>query len=247
MKFQIFFVSSAIGLAASHCVHAESKNQNDWFVEARYQGSLYKGNGWKSSEYDTTGTASSQFQTTSHESRENLTSAGLSIGYNLFDRNTSISIGYENFGSSVWKTGQFTAKDGRVFDSSEYPMTMHNFMIEMTQFYPISENKFIIALAGVSQAVLKTTGFTKTLSGVRVAGQIQDRQVKNVTKRLGAGMAFNLSNSVQLIGLLQYSDYGRAETVGHLAGTSAGVTYDAGIVETDVNAVEASIRLRYRF
>ena len=52
---------------------------------------------------------------------------------------------------------------------------------------------------------------------------------------------------MQLIGLLQYSDYGRAETVGHVAGTSAGVTYDAGIVETDVNAVEASIRLRYRF
>jgi opacity protein-like surface antigen len=124
----------------------------------------------------------------------------------------------------VWKTGQFSAKDGRVFDSSEYPMTMHNFMIEMTQFYPISENKFIIALAGVSQAVVKTTGFTKTLSGVRVAGQIQDRQVKNVTKRLGAGMAFNLSNSVQLIGLLQYSDYGRAVTVGHVANTSVGVT-----------------------
>ena len=60
-------------------------------------------------------------------------------------------------------------------------------------------------------------------------------------------MAFNLSNSVQLIWLLQYSDYRRAETVGHAAGTSVGVTYDAGIVETDVNAVEASIRLRYRF
>jgi opacity protein-like surface antigen len=247
MKAIIFFVSVATGLAASQAAHAESKNQSDWFIEARYQDSLYEGNGWKSSEYDTPGSESSQFQTTSSESRDSLTSAGLSVGYDIFDGNTSISIGYENFGSSTWKTGQFTAKDGRVFDSSEYPMTMHNFMIEMTQFYPISENKFIIALAGVGQAVIKTTGFAKTFSGVRFAGQIQDRQVENFTKRLGAGMGFNLSNSVQLIGLLQYSDYGRAETVGHLAGTSAGVTYDAGIVETDVNAVEASIRLRYRF
>ena len=103
MKFPIFFVSSAIGLAALHSVQAESKNQKDWFVEARYQGSLYEGNVWKSSEYDTPGATSSQFQTTSHESRDNLTFVGLSIGYNLFDRNTSISIGYENFGSSVWK------------------------------------------------------------------------------------------------------------------------------------------------
>ena len=246
MKVIIFLFSVAMGLAASHSVQAEPKNHNNWFIEARYQGSLYEGNGWKSSEYDTPGTSSSQFQTTSSESRDNLTSAGLSVGYVIFDGNTSISIGYENFGSSTWKTGQFTAKDGRVFDSSEYPMTMHNFMIEMTQFYPIDKTKFLIALAGVGQAIIKTTGYAKTFSGVRYAGQVQDRQVENVTKRLGAGMGLNLNSSVQLIGLLQYSDYGRAETVGHVAGTSVGVTYDAGIVETDVNAVEASIRLRYR-
>ena len=171
----------------------------------------------------------------------------MEVGYDIFNGNTSVSIGYENFGLSIRKTDQFTAKDGGVSDSSKHPMTMHNFMIGMTQFYPISENKFIIALAGVGQAVIKTTGFAKTFSGVRFAGQIQDRQVENFTKRLGAGMDFNLNNSVQLIGLLQYSDYGRAETVGHLAGTSVGVTYNAGIVETDVNAIEASIRLRYRF
>ena len=226
---------------------AETEHKNSWFIEGRYQGSLYEGNGWESSEYDTPGSSSSQFQTTSSESRDNLTSAGLSVGYDIFDGNTSISIGYENFGSSTWKTGQFTAKDGRVFDSSEYPMTMHNFMIEMTQFYPIDETKFLIALVGVGQAIIKTTGYAKTFSGVRYAGQVQDRRVENVTKRLGAGMGLNLNPSVQLIGLLQYSDYGRAETVGHVAGTSVGVTYDAGIVETVVNAVEASIRLRYRF
>ena len=226
---------------------AETQDKNSWFIEARYQGSLYEGNGWESSEYDTPGSSSSQFQTTSSESRDKLTSAGLSVGYDIFDGNTSISIGYENFGSSTWKTGQFTAKDGRVFDSSEYPMTMHNFMIEMTQFYPIDETKFLIALAGVGQAIIKTTGYAKTFSGVRYAGQVQDRRVENVTKRLGAGMGLNLNPSVQLIGLLQYSDYGRAETVGHVAGTSVGVTYDSGIVETDVNAIEASIRLRYLF
>ena len=65
--------------------------------------------------------------------------------------------------------------------------------------------------------------------------------------RLGGGVDVNLTQSLQLIGILQYSDYGKAETVGHNAGTSVGVTYAAGIFETDVNAVEASIRLRYHF
>ena len=171
----------------------------------------------------------------------------MEVGYDIFNGNTSVSIGYENFGLSIRKTDQFTAKDGGVSDSSKHPMTMHNFMIGMTQFYPISENKFIIALAGAGQAVIETTGFAKIFSSMRFAGRIQDRQVKNFTKRIGAGMGLNLNHSLELIDLLQYSDYGRAGTVGHVAGISVGVACDVGIVETDVNAVEASIRLRYRF
>ena len=64
---------------------AETQDKNSWFIEARYQGSLFEGNGWKSSEYDTPGSSSTQFQTTSSEQRDSLTSAGLSVGYDIYN------------------------------------------------------------------------------------------------------------------------------------------------------------------
>ena len=45
------------------------------------------------------------------------------------------ALAYENFGSSVWKTGQYIAEDGRTFDAAEYPMKMQNFMLELTHNY----------------------------------------------------------------------------------------------------------------
>ena len=226
---------------------ADTENSNNWFIEGRYQASLYEGTGWSSSEYDTPGSESSQIQSATSESRDKLNSAGFAVGYLINGGNTSIGLGYENFGSSVWKTGQFTAKDGRVFDSSEYPMTMRNFMIEVTHTYPLEKDRFAFALAGIGQAIIKTSGFAKTLSGARVAGQVYDRQVENISARLGGGMGVNLAQSTQLIGVLQYSNYGQSETVGHFAGNNGIRDYDMGIFKTDVNAVEASIRLRYLF
>jgi opacity protein-like surface antigen len=226
---------------------AETQDKNSWFIEGRYQASLYEGTGWSSSEYDTPGSASTQIQSASSESRDKLNSAGFAVGYLINGGNTSIGVGYENFGSSVWKTGQFTAKDGRVFDSSEYPMTMRNFMIEVTHTYPLEKDRFAFALAGIGQAIIKTSGFAKTLSGARVSGQIYDRQVENISARLGGGMGLNLAQSLQLIGVLQYSNYGQSETVGHFAGNNGIRDYDMGIFKTDVNAIEASIRLRYHF
>jgi opacity protein-like surface antigen len=226
---------------------ADTENSNSWFIEGRYQVSLYEGTGWSSSEYDTPGSTSTQIQSATSESRDKLNSAGFAVGYLMNGGNTSIGLAYENFGSSVWKTGQFTAKDGRVFDSSEYPMTMRNFMIEVTHTYPLEEDRFALALAGIGQAVIKTSGFAKTLSSTRVAGQIHDRQVENFSVRLGGGMGVNLTQSLQLIGILQYSNYGQSETVGHYAGNNGVRDYDMGIFKTDANAVEASIRLRYHF
>jgi opacity protein-like surface antigen len=226
---------------------AETHDKNSWFIEGRYQASLYEGTGWSSSEYDTPGSPSTQIQSASSESRDKLNSAGFAVGYLMNGGNTSIGVGYENFGSSVWKTGQFTAKDGRVFDSSEYPMTMRNFMIEVTHTYPLEKDRFAFALAGIGQAIIKTSGFAKTLSGARVSGQIYDRQVENISARLGGGMGLNLAQSIQLIGVLQYSNYGQSETVGHFAGNNGIRDYDMGIFKTDVNAVEASVRLRYHF
>jgi hypothetical protein len=42
MKVIIFLFSLAMGLAASHSVQAEPKNHNNWFIEGRYQASVYE-------------------------------------------------------------------------------------------------------------------------------------------------------------------------------------------------------------
>ena len=226
---------------------ASTNIEKKWFVETRFQKSIIQGSGWSSTEYDTPGSSSTQIQTASSEKRNKVDAAGLSIGYLFREGKTSVSAGYENFGSSSWKTGQFTAKDGRIFDASEYPMKMHNFMIEIAQSYPLNGNGFLFALAGVGQSIIKTKGFSKTLSGVTVSGSIEDRRVENFSKRLGAGAGYNVNSSIQVIGVLQYSDYGIAETVGHTAGNNGIRDYDKGIFETDVNALEASLKLRYLF
>ena len=41
---------------------AETQGKNSWFIEGRYQASVYEGTGWKSAEYDTLGSSTSQIQ-----------------------------------------------------------------------------------------------------------------------------------------------------------------------------------------
>ena len=228
---------------------ADNENSNNWFIEGQLQKSLYEGTDWITSEFDTPGSDSTLHvhDTAKSKSRDKLDSAGVAFGYLFNEQKTALSIAYENFGSSTWESGQYTATDGRVFDNSEYPMNMHTYMLELTHIYPVTESRFLIALAGIGQANIKTSGYAKTLNGARGAGNLHDRRVENFSKRLGAGMGFKLSSTVQLIGVLQYSDYGQSETVGHFAGNNGSRDYDMGIFTTDVNAIEASIRLRYHF
>lgn len=226
---------------------ASTNIDKKWFIEAKFQKSIVEGTGWSSTEYDTPGSSSSQIQSTSSQKWNGIDASGIFIGQLFREGKISVSVGYENYGSSSWRTGQFTAKDGRIFDASEYPMKMHNFMVEIAQYYPLNENRFLFALAGVGQSIIKTGVFSKTLSGVTVSGTMENRRVENFSKRLGAGLGYKLSSQIQLVGTLQYSDYGTAETVGHFAGNNGIRDYDKGIFKTDVNAVEGGLKLRYLF
>ena len=100
MKFNIFLFSLMIVLTASHSVQAESKNQNNWFIEARYQGSLYEGNGWKENEVDLAG-ASSNIITATSEKRDKLNSSGIAVGRTFHENKVGLSLTYEKFASST--------------------------------------------------------------------------------------------------------------------------------------------------
>ena len=51
------FVACAFEIAlllfvAAWSAFADNENSNSWFIEGRYQASLYEGNGWKENEVD---------------------------------------------------------------------------------------------------------------------------------------------------------------------------------------------------
>ena len=108
---------------------ADNENSNNWFIEGRYQASLYEGNGWKENEVDLGG-ASSNIITATSEKRNKLNSSGIAIGRTFLDKKVGISLTYEKFASSTWSSGNFASRDGRTFDYARHPIRMHHFMLE---------------------------------------------------------------------------------------------------------------------
>ena len=217
---------------------AETKDTNSWFIEGRYQASLYEGNGWKENEVDLGG-ASSNMITATSEKRDKLNSSGIAVGRTFLENKIGISLTYEKFSSSTWSSGNFVSRDGRTFDYARYPMKMHHFMLETSYSHPMNETLSFISLIGLGQAHIKTDGLAKAISGTELSGITQEKSLKNLSKRVGTGLQKNISRKLDVIGLLQYSDYGYAETYCCVIGTET--------FETEVTALEASIRLRYNF
>jgi hypothetical protein len=217
---------------------AETQDKNSWFIEGRYQASLYEGNGWKENEVDLGG-ASNNIITATSEKRDKLNSSGIAVGRTFLENKVGLSLTYEKFASSTWSSGNFVSRDGRTFDYARYPMKMHHFMLETSYSHPINETLSFISLIGLGQAHIRTDGLAKARSGAEVSGITHERRVVNLSKRLGVGLRKNINQYFDVIGLMQYSDYGYAET--------RCCTVDTATFETEVTGIEASIRLRYHF
>jgi hypothetical protein len=176
-----------IVLTASHSVQTESKNQNNWFIEARYQGSLYEGNGWKENEVDLGG-ASRNIITATSEKRDKLNASGIAVGRTFLENKVGLTLTYEKFASSTWSLGNFVSRDGRTFDYARYPMKMHHFMLETSYSLPINETLSFISLIGLSQAHIRTDGLAKAISGAELSGITQEKRVTNLSKHVGTGL-----------------------------------------------------------
>lgn len=207
---------------------ADNVNSNSWFVEGRYQKSLYEGNGWKENEVDLAG-SSSNIITATGEKRDNINSIGIAIGYQYLNKNIEVLLAYEKFASSIWSSGNYVSRDGRTFDYAKYPMKMHHYMFETTYNHPIDETLSFISLIGVGQAHIKTDGLAKAISGAELAGITQEKRVTNLSKLVGFGVRQKLHENIDLTGILQYSDYGYAETIC--------CTVDTATFETQVTAI----------
>lgn len=216
-------------LIAPQTAKSDTREQSPWFAEFKYQKSIDEDAGWKDND-----TGSTKVVSTVGEEWDGIDSYGLAIGYTLENGNTNLSLGYENIGTSNWKSTSFTNQGGTSYSNPVLPMKMSNIMFELSQNYPMGEKWFLSALVGIGQSSIKSKKYS--ISTTSNLGTVVDSQ--HTSTRIGVGAGHQLAENVKLIGMLQRSDYGRSEVK-----TATNQT----IFETEAVATEVGIRLRISF
>jgi len=204
-------------------------NSKLWFIEGRFQKSFSEGVKFSDSDPTTTKIISG-----TGEEWDKLDSKGIAIGRFFNEGKVSLSLAYENFGTSNRKFLTSTLQDGTIINNVVLPMDMKNIIVEVGYNIPLSKNIFAVGLAGLGQANINS----KLYSAAGVGGQGTVKKVNNISSRFGVGLGYNVSNYGQIICAIQYSDYGDSKVS----------TGDATqIVSSEVSATEASIRYRIKF
>ena len=231
-KPAVIIALGATAFATPSYAAGDEASSDKWFVEGRYQKSISESDGFRDAD-----TTASRVVSATGEEWSNLDSAGISIGKYFNEGKSSLSLGYESFGTKNKKFATVTQQDGDVISNVVMPVDITNIMIEFGYQVPISQNLFAIGLVGVGQAKIDS----KTYSVNGTAGLGAATEVTNTSTRFGVGVGYKLSPSTSIIGLIQQSDYGDS-TVDTDATTSTVDDFD-----NEVNATEASIRLRVAF
>ena len=227
LKLSAIALMSA-ALIAPQIAKGDNHAESPWFAEFKYQKSIDEDAGWKDND-----TASTKVVSTVGEEWDGIDSYGLAIGYTLENGNTNLSLGYENFGTSNWKTTSFTDQNGLTSNNAILPMKMTNIMFELSQNYPMGDKWFLAALVGVGQSKIESKRYT-------VAGTTYGTGVEtnHTSTRFGAGAGYQLSEKAKVIAMIQRSDYGRSEVK---------TANNDRIFETEAVATEVGIRLRIGF
>jgi len=200
-------------------------------VEGRYQKSLSEADGFNDGDPTTARIAS-----VTGESWDNLDSTGVAIGRYFNEGKASLSLGYDKFGTVNKKFVTTTAGDGTVTNNVVLPVDVSNIMFELSYNVPISADMFAIGLIGLGQSTMSSKQFSiGATAGFGIA-----KEVKNTSSRFGLGLGYNVSEKVQIIALAQSSKYGDAQVNTNTAANPV-------IFNSEVGAVEASIRIRLAF
>jgi len=219
---------------------AETQDKNNWFIEGRYQKSLSEASGWK----DNTVGGLYRYSAATGEGWESLNSVGAAIGRRFANQKTSVLLTYEDFGTSDWKADTFT-DDNTLFPytygKTVFPVEISNLMLEVQQEYVLADDLNFVFIVGAGQSSLESDKYSLTItqgdpSSARLVGRGISKT--NTSYRYGGGLVYSISEKTQLSGVLQKSEYGKAEVWNE--------NID-GKIEFDTYAVEASIRLRYLF
>jgi hypothetical protein len=228
----LIIMLGATAFATSSYAAGDDAASDKWFVEGRYQKSISESTGFTDKDPSNTKVISA-----TGEKFDNLDSAGFSLGKSFNDGRSSLSIGYESFGTVNKSFTTATQQNGVVISNVVLPMDITNIMVELGYQVPISQNLFAVGLVGLGQATIDS----KTYSAAGFTGLGTATEVTNTSTRLGIGVGYKLSATTSIIGLVQQSDYGDA-TLNLGTPTDTNLDFDS-----EVNATEASIRLRVSF
>ena len=238
MKRLLITLSTLLTCAAN--AGTQPNGQGNWFIEGRYQKSLSEASGWK----DNTVGGIYRYSAATGEGWESLNSVGAAIGRRFANQKTSVLFTYEDFGTSDWKADTFSEENiifPWTYGKTVFPLEIRNLMKEVQQEYVVSDDLNFVFIVGAGQSSLESDKYSLTItrgdsSSTRLVGKGINKT--NTSYRYGGGLVYNSSEKTQLAGVLQKSEYGRAEVWNE--------NID-GKIEFDTYAVEASIRLRYLF
>lgn len=225
-------VSCALLLSAAFVASpasAETSGASGWFAELRYQKSFSEG-----ATSSDSGTGNLNIASSVGTKWKSLDSIGGAVGYQYSNGATAFSLGYDNLGTSTYQATSFTNRGGTTFSNVNLPVKTTNLMLELTHKLPINENFYGIGILGIGQAKHNSKPFTATGASNLGVGQ----SVSVTSTRFGFGVGYKLSDTVELMSVVQKSDYGDADIRASASTTPTKI---------EVSATEASIRLRYVF
>lgn len=234
--FRFTLIFSAILLTIPHLAFAGDQNDGEppeksWFFEGRYQKSLFEATGFNDATTDNTRNVSA-----TGESFDKLDSAGFAVGRFFNEGRVSLSLGYETFGTVNKKFATTTTVAGAVSNDVVLPMDISNIMFELSYNAPITADMFAIGLIGLGQSTISSKQFSiGATTGLGVATEAQ-----KTSSRLGIGLGYDVSDKVQIIGLVQSSKYGDSNVNTNTVANPTPFT-------AKVDATEASIRIRVAF
>ena len=165
---------------------------------------------------------------------------GFSVG-KRFD-NMGVSLAYESMGVTYDLSGSVQANGTVQLPGTESDFDVDTFMLEIDYTGQINEAFDWNVLEGIGRTTFdfdaNGINIPRANGTIAIVGESSDNS--DTSMRIGAGVGYKLSKTATLLTMLQYTNYGTAESK---IGTGASQT----TLTMDVEATELSMRVRFDF
>ena len=214
----------------------------DWMMDLRYNYAMMSDSSGSDPNTDLTDSVTSF----NGDGIEGESSFGIAVGKSFGDM--SVSLAYESMSGEMDLSGT-TLRDGTLINSGKEAFDMENFMLELGLNNGLTESVALVGVVGLgitsfdneanrnSGLVANGTAVGAAAANAGNVGSSSD----DISMRIGGGVEFKFAETVSLLTLLQYTNYGSYESA---------LQADDGTIrksDADVEATELSMRLRFMF